>query len=468
MRYSGSQSSPIVGWIGWGILLALAAGVFVVGILLGSIWQRRQEAVPPKPLQAIDYWETDSARWAVNFPRQYERYRRMLDASTHTKYGGSYPRDYLEESPINVILFAGMGFAKDYRQARGHIYSVKDLTETLRLTPKSSAACWVCKTPDCLPVMEKLGLEQFYAQPFSAFREQMTHPIGCRDCHDPQTMRLVITRPALREALERQGRNLDEISHQEMRTLVCAQCHVEYYFRGEGNYLTFPWDKGTSLEAVEAYYEELGFADWTHAISKTPMVKIQHPEYELYLTGIHAYRNVACADCHMPYISEGGVKYTDHHIQSPLLNVANSCAVCHRWTEAEIRARAESIQDKVHETRRRAEQAIALAHLDVAAAMQAGASDTDLKPIRQLIRQAGLRWDFVAAQNGMGFHSPAECLRLLAAAVDLAGQARQEAVRVLATRGVSRPITYPDFSTKAKAQALVQQFVDGQPPRLLP
>ena len=171
-----------------------------------------------------------------------------------------------------------------------------------------------------------------------------------------------------------------------MRTLVCAQCHVEYYFKGKGNYLTFPWDKGTTPEQMEQYYDEADFADWTHAISKAQMVKIQHPDYEVYRTGIHAYRNVACADCHMPYRTEGGVKFTDHHLQSPLLNIANSCAVCHRWSEEEIRSRVEAIQDKVHEGRGWAETMLARAHFDIAAAMQAGASDEELAGVRKLVR----------------------------------------------------------------------------------
>ena len=95
-------------------------------------------------------------------------------------------------------------------------------------------------------------------------------------------------------------------------------------------YLTFPWDNGFSAEAMEEYYDEIEFSDWTHKLSKAPMLKAQHPGYEVYMTGIHAERGVSCADCHMPYMSEGGQKFTDHHIQSPLNNIANSCQVCHR------------------------------------------------------------------------------------------------------------------------------------------
>jgi nitrite reductase (cytochrome c-552) len=280
-------------------------------------------------------------------------------------------------------------------------------------------------------------------------------------------MKLRITRPALREAFARQGKDIDQVSHQEMRTLVCAQCHVEYYFQKKGNYLTFPWDKGTTPEQMEQYFDEAQFADWTHAISKARMVKIRHPDYEVYRTGVHAYRDVACADCHMPYRTEGGVKFTDHHIQSPLANVANSCAVCHRWGEEDLRSRVEGIQDKVHQARGWAETALAQAHFDIAAAAQAGASDDELAGVRKLVRGAQLRWDYVAANNGMGVHSPQECERILAAAIDLAGQCRIQCVRILAQHGVTKPVAYPDFSTKEKAQSTIKPFVDGKPPKLL-
>ncbi|MHC5182437.1 MAG: ammonia-forming cytochrome c nitrite reductase subunit c552, partial [Planctomycetota bacterium] len=136
------------------------------------------------------------------------------------------------------------------------------------------------------------------------------------------------------EGFEMMGKDISTATLQEKRSLVCAQCHVEYYFKKEPkNYLTFPWKYGTSVEAMIQYFDEVGHTDYVHPISKTPVIKAQHPDYELYLTGVHAYRNVSCADCHMPYRSEGGVKFSDHQVQSPLLNISNSCAVCHRWSE---------------------------------------------------------------------------------------------------------------------------------------
>ena len=454
-------------WQSMGLLLAAALGTFLLGLLAASILQRREEARVQVPLKTIGQWETDSSKWGENYPREYGSYKKMADSTTRTRYAGSYPRDYLEETPANVILFAGYSFAKEYKQARGHVHAIDDVTSTKRLSATTPATCWSCKSPDVPRLMHTMGPEKFYAAKFSDLKTEITHPIGCLDCHEPNTMKLRITRPALREAFQRQGKDIDQASHQEMRTLVCAQCHVEYYFKGKDNYLTFPWDKGTSPEQIEQYYEEADFADWTHAISKAKMVKMQHPDYEVYSTGIHAYRGISCADCHMPYRTEGGVKFTDHHLQSPLLNISNSCAVCHRWSEAEIRSRVEAIQDNTHQGRVRAETVLTQAHFDIAAAHEAGASDEELANVRKLVRGAQLRWDYVAANNGLGFHSPQECMRILAAAIDLGGQCRAECARILAKHGVLTPIQYPDFSTKEKAQDLIKPFVEGRPSKLL-
>jgi len=454
-------------WRGWAFFVLTLAATFLVAALGVLILQRREEARVRPPLRPIEHWESDSSRWGQNFPREYDSFRRTAQDTSRTRHGGAFPRDYLAETPANVVLFAGYGFAKEYRQARGHMHALEDVTRTQRVGAATPATCYTCKSPDVLRLIDEMGPEKFYSQKFSSLGNQVKHPVGCLDCHEPETMRLRVARPALREAFQRQGRDLEQVSHQEMRSLVCAQCHVEYYFRGEGNYLTFPWDKGMSPEKIEEYYNTYDFADFTHAISKTRIVKMQHPDFEVYRAGIHAYRNVACADCHMPYRTEGGVKFTDHHIQSPLLNIANSCAVCHRWSEEEIRTRVETIQDKVREARDMAEKVLVRAHFDVAAAAQAGAGDEELAPARKRLGQAQMRWDYVAANNGMGFHAPQECMRTLAAAVDLGGECRVECARLLAKRGVSTAVKYPDVGSKEKAQALIQQFIDGKPPKLL-
>ena len=188
---------------------------------------------------------------------------------------------------------------------------------------------------------------------------EIVNPIGCSDCHDPETMNLHISRPALIEAFQRQGKDITKATPQEMRSLVCAQCHVEYYFKGDGKYLTFPWDKGFTVEDMEAYYDEAGFYDYIHKLSRTPILKAQHPDYEICQMGIHGQRGVSCADCHMPYKSEGGVKFSDHHIQSPLAMIDRTCQVCHRESEETLRNNVYERQRKANEICNRLEQELA-------------------------------------------------------------------------------------------------------------
>lgn len=458
-------------WAGLVIVALAAVVVAVLGLLAVSIMERRWEAQRPAlVLKPIAQWEPDNALWGQNYPREYESYLNTSTTGTRTKYGGAFPRDYLEADPRQVILFAGYGFSKDYLQARGHYYAVTDVTKTKRIkNPYNAATCWTCKSTDVPRVMNEMGVAEFYAANFHDLTDEITHPIGCQDCHDPETMNLRITRPALREAFTAMGRNINEATHQDMRSLVCAQCHVEYYFKSEPkDYLTFPWSKGRTVEAMIEYYDEIGFADYTHPISKTPIVKAQHPDYEMYLTGIHSYRDVSCSDCHMPYRTEGGVKFTDHHVSSPLLNIANSCAVCHRWSEDEIRTRVESIQDKVSQAKLNAEDALVKAHFDVAAAVQAGVSDADLAEVRKLLRHAQFRWDYVSANNGMGFHSPQESMRVLGDSARQAQEVRVLATRLLAGKGKIEAPVYPDISTREKAWEVAQAFVEGRDVDLLP
>lgn len=457
-------------WVGVVLAGLLAVLIIVLGLLSVSIMERRWEAQRPILVAAeIGPWESDNAKWGQNYPRQYERYLKTQTTDTQTLFGGSFQRDYLEDDPMQVILFAGYAFSKEYLQARGHYYALEDVTHTKRLaTPFQPATCWTCKSSDVSRVMNNMGVKEFYASNFYDLKGEITHAIGCLDCHDPATMKLRISRPGLREAFAAQGKDIEQATHQEMRSLVCAQCHVEYYFAKEPkNYLTLPWHNGTGVEGMIDYFDRIDFSDYVHPISKTPVIKAQHPDYELYSKGIHAYRNVSCADCHMPYRSEGGVKFTDHHVQSPLLNISNSCAVCHRWSEDEIRTRVESIQTTVAAAMLKAEEALVQAHFDIAAAMQAGVAEVDLVPLRKLLRHAQFRWDYISASNGMGFHAPQEAMRILGEAANQAQQVRVTAARLLAKAGVTEVPAYPDISTRQKAFDVAQAFVKDTPVKLV-
>ncbi|WP_221031280.1 ammonia-forming cytochrome c nitrite reductase subunit c552 [Actomonas aquatica] len=448
-------------WIGWLLFLGTIAGVFAVGLLAASIVERRQETFRTELVQPIADVEPRNGVWGVNFPRQYDSYKRTLEGDFASAHMGSIEIDYLKKNPRMVILWAGYAFSRDYKQGRGHAHAVEDIRNSLRTTVETlPGTCWTCKSTDVPRVIGEIGASAFYGSNIMEMGKEITNAIGCQDCHDPQGMSLRVTRPALVEAFARQGKDINQASHQEMRTLVCAQCHVEYYFKGKDKYLTFPWDKGYSADDMEAYYDAIDFADWVHPLSKTPMIKAQHPDYELYMTGVHAQRGVSCSDCHMPYKSEGGQKFTDHQVRSPLADTAQSCAVCHRENNDTLLTDVYSRQNRVIELLELTENALVAAHIEAKAAWEAGATAEEMKPVLTLIRHAQWRWDWVSSANGYGFHSPVEASRVLGTAVQKAESARNALTRVLFAHGVTDPVAMPDISTKEKAQAYIGLDMD--------
>jgi nitrite reductase (cytochrome c-552) len=213
-----------------------------------------------------------------------------------------------------------------------------------------------------------------------------------------------------------------DATRQEKRAFVCGQCHAEYHFSGAEKRLVFPWAKGLQVEAILDHYDEAGFKDWVHRDTGAPMLKAQHPEFELWNQGVHARSGVACADCHMPYTRVGGTKVSDHHVRSPLLNVNRACQGCHRWSEEELVARVHLVQDRNWKLRNAAMDALMGLIGDLAAAREAGKGDAELEAARYLQRRASFYVDFVEAENSTGFHAGQEAARILAEAIDLARQ----------------------------------------------
>ena len=462
---SENGRKPIVNWL---IFIVTVVVVFLLGLLASSITERKSEAVfAYTPQVKIAPGEVRNELWGQNFPREFQSYYATEDSIFRSKYNGNAMIDMLEIDPRLVVLWAGYGFAKDYNQGRGHFYAIDDLRNSLRSGGPTGpddgpmpATCWTCKSPDVPRVMQRDGIEEFYTGKWSRLGAEIVNPIGCADCHDEKTMNLKVTRPALIEAFERQGKDIAKATHQEMRSLVCAQCHVEYYFNKhtpkEGvPYLTFPWDKGQTVEAMEEYYDEIGFKDWTHKISKAPMLKAQHPGYEVYSMGIHAQRGVSCADCHMPYKSEGGVKFTDHKIQSPLNNVANSCQVCHRQETEELIKNVYDNQDRIIGNRDKLEELVVRAHVEAGKCWELGATEEQMHDILQGIRHAQWRWDYAAASHGGSFHAPVEIGRVIGTGIDVAQETRIKLARLLIALGFEGEVPYPDISTKAKAQEYI-------------
>jgi nitrite reductase (cytochrome c-552) len=440
------------------LFIVLAAAAVAVAVAVGSaallvnIFTRKQEARNPFYRVALLTDETvDPAVWGKNFPSQYDAYRRTVDM-VRTRYGGSealprtpdradprsiVSRSRLEEDPRLKTMWAGYAFAVDFREERGHAYMLEDqtFTERQRVKPQPGA-CLNCHG-SVYVAYKKLGAGDIFqgfaklnAMPYAEARRLASHPVACIDCHDPETMQLRVTRPAFIEGMRAlkasQGvKDWDvnrDATRQELRAYVCGQCHVEYYFRGSEKRLTYPWANGLQVEQILDYYDREKFADWTHADTQALVLKAQHPEFEMWNQGIHARSGVACADCHMPYVREGALKVSDHHVRSPLLNVARACQTCHKWPEEELAARVHTIQERTFRLRDRAMEALVGLIGDLKRARELGKSDAELAAARDLQRHAQFRLDFIEAENSMGFHAPQEAARILAESIDLSRQ----------------------------------------------
>jgi nitrite reductase (cytochrome c-552) len=429
------------------VVAAFVVGIvllFVVAGLLVNIFTRKQEGEATF-VQVVDVQdgETDASVWGQNFPRHYSRFLLMEDDTVPTAYGGSQQYDKLARFPAMKRLWNGYAFSVDFREDRSHFYALIDQKETKRQeVVKQPGACANCHSGDAPNLIKSMGWEAFNKGPYSAITDELHTAVTCNDCHDPDTMALRITRPAFSAAMEERGIDLASATRQEMRSYVCGQCHVEYYFLGDNKILTFPWEKGLNVDNINDYYDEYGFKDWEHKDTGAPMIKIQHPEFELYSTSIHRQSGVACADCHMPYIREGALKVSDHWVRSPIQNVANACQSCHKMEEAKLLERISTIQGRTAEQLREVETAIIAAIDAITAAKAAGATDADLVEARDFQRKANLRWDFISSENSTGFHSPQEAARVLGDGVNFARMSQLSAERLLA-RLADEPATDP-------------------------
>jgi nitrite reductase (cytochrome c-552) len=454
------------------IVAMLAAGATA---LLTNIFQKKVEQRNPYVrLVEVGEDDTDPKKWAKNWPLQYDGYRRT-ELPTKTRYGGhagseALPEEKLERDPWLRRMFLGYAFSLDYRDRRGHAHMLEDQQLTQRITKPQSGSCLHCHA-SIMPLYRELGagdamkgFEKTYTFSYQALRAKLTesghaHPVSCVDCHDPSSMALRVTRPGFVRGIQalassaapvpalpsivqwREGKrdrpydpNVDA-SRNELRSFVCGQCHVEYYC-GAKMPLTFPWQKGLRVEDIEASWNEAkfpdgsAFYDYEHTETHAHILKAQHPEFELWNQGVHARSGVSCADCHMPFAREGATKVSDHWVRSPLLNINRACQSCHRFSESELSARVDAIQDRNHALLQRGGAALVALMDAVVAAQEAGAQADALEPARAMQRKAQWRLDFIAAENSMGFHAPQEAARILGEAIDYARQGQVSAERV--------------------------------------
>jgi len=456
------------------LTIVITAVCTALGVaLLMNIFERKDEGRHPYVLlKPVTEDDTDPAVWGANWPRQYDGYLRTAQ-TTRTRFGGhggseAMPAEKIERDPWLKRMFLGYAFSIDYRDRRGHAFMLADQESTQRLSKPQSGSCLHCHA-SIMPLYRELGggdvMKGFDATHAMSYQETSAklhelghaHPVSCVDCHSPNDMHLRVTRPGFIRGIQALAESDAEVPHlpsvaewragsrklpydpnvdarrSEMRSFVCGQCHVEYYCSTKMP-LTLPWGKGLRVDQVEAFWDATKFPDgqrffdYEHAETGAPILKAQHPEFELWSQGIHARSGVSCADCHMPYMREGATKVSDHWVRSPLLNINRACQTCHHASETEMAARVDMIQQKNYDLMQRAARAL-MDQLDAVVKAKAdGATAEQIAPALELQRQAQWRIDFIAAENSMGFHAPQEAARVLGEAADMARQGQISAI----------------------------------------
>ncbi|RDU64764.1 ammonia-forming cytochrome c nitrite reductase subunit c552 [Helicobacter sp. MIT 14-3879] len=516
------------------LIFAIVIGIVIVMLVVNISSKKAEEmALSPKSVVELSDDNPTFDFWGKNYPEYLDMYLTVeKEQPKNTNFGGNQAYSKLIRYPQLTILWAGYPFSIDANEERGHFWIQVDQMETARNNKDflnahgfkafggQPTACMNCHSgwsPWLYKNVAKGDWVAFNSTKYwtmiknipavNGIKENSEAHSGahggkrmgvtCADCHNPADMSLRITRQALINSLVMRGYEKDPIQgikaeRNEMRTLVCAQCHVEYYFKPTGNKvkvigesiandsskkwfdgtqktydefdswrngnkaveiqadgieLIFPWsawekDKPFRIEMFDEHYEKIrnldagkAFkADWIHKDTKAPMIKIQHPEYELYSGSVHAANNVSCADCHMPYIRKGAKKVTQHNITSPLFDINSSCKTCHNQSEEKIRYQVADIQKSIAFDLRSAEYATVSLIWDIKkireALIKQGKSEEQinevLKEPMELHRKGQMRGDFVGAENSTGFHNPREASRMLVQAVEMArlGQAK--------------------------------------------
>lgn len=465
------------------------AAVVVVAIVTGtitalafSIMERKEEARAPKErVVALNETTVDPAVWGRNYPAQYESFMQTKEMvpgpglfdTMHPetrKATSDDPRTQIMpqrtiEDPRITHMWAGYAFSVDYRHPRGHYYMLEDQRLTKRVqVVKQPGTCLNCHAS--MPTIyaklgngdQQAGFDKLNSMTYADATKLAEHPVSCIDCHDPKTMELRVTRPAfirgIKALKKTQGvENFDpnkDATHNEMRTYVCAQCHVEYYFKGDGKTLTFPWDKGIDIDDIYSYYQDERFVDWTHKETGAAMLKAQHPEFDIWSNGIHARNGVSCADCHMPYQSQGAQKVSSHNVTTPLKTVNQSCMTCHHASEQEMISRVETIQGRFVHSRDQAFDALVEFIGDIKTERDKNGDTENVKRAWEYQRKASFYIDYVYSENSHGFHAPDYTQRILNDALEACRDGE------LALRGVDPAQFQPSDQTKENNKKVEQ------------
>ena len=106
--------------------------------------------------------------WASRYPEIYASY--MANSENEEIH------DYVEAYPMISTVYEGMAFSKFYGSARGHTYTVDDVTATGR--PHKLANCFSCKTPNFTAMVNEMG-DAAYRLEFEDVLTQVNEPISC-------------------------------------------------------------------------------------------------------------------------------------------------------------------------------------------------------------------------------------------------------------------------------------------------
>ena len=340
-----------------------------------------------------------AADWAETYPDVYASYMKNADNEAII--------DHVEEYPMIATVYEGMAFNKFYGSARGHYYTVQDVTSTGR--PHALANCFTCKTPDFTAKVNNEGVSA-YTIAFEDMLAEVNESVSCYNCHANTGNELVVTHTYLADAM---GAEFAELNPE---TASCAQCHVEYYFAPETKAVTLPYDSKAAMhpDAILEYFEAMNFADYTNPRTGVAQIKVQHPEFETYMGAgsVHAAQ-FSCADCHMAKeTNAAGQTYTSHYWTSPLASesIQASCAACH----PDLKGFVQGIQAKAEERTIAIGTKLEDLTNKLADAVASGSyTEDELAAIRSLNRKGQFYWDFVFVENSEGAHNSRltnECL----------------------------------------------------------
>ena len=426
---------------------------------------------PPKPqlvkTVSIPDGEIDPAVWGKAYPEEYELWKKTAEPvpTRRSRYkigmdGGSVSVDKLSMYPYMALLFNGWGFGVEYNEPRGHAYMVRDQVEIDASRIGAGGVCLSCKSPYSPGLQKEMGTD-YYKKPFKEVLGMIPEKnrdlgVACIDCHDNKDQSLKISRGfTLIEAYKSMGVDPAKLTRQEMRSAVCAQCHVTYNIpkdkENKSVGLYFPWQNskfgGITIEdIIKQIRKDETVREWKQTVTGYRMAFIRHPEYEFWTNNsTHFKAGASCADCHMPYTIAGVHKVSDHRVMSPVQADMKACKQCHAESPEWLRDRVFSIQDRTVSIMIRAgyQTALVAKLLETTHKAQAEGKVIDQQlydKAKEFYEEAFYRVLFIGAENSVGFHNPPEGLRILGDSVAFGTRAEAYLRQALTKAGVEVPV----------------------------